>query len=71
MIHAAAGGYRQGSFFDGSIHDWILTVENKDIEDFCDNLFPPSPTTQKQKRNSLDRKQLKRTIKNCGRDAEV
>ena len=40
----------------------------RDIEGFCDNLFP-SPTTQK--RQSLVRKPLKRVLKTCDKDAEV
>jgi hypothetical protein len=41
----------------------------RDLEGFCDNLSSPPPTPQK--RNSLDRKPLKRTLQNCDRDTEV
>lgn len=46
-------------------------VENEHIEVSCDNLPPPIPPHLSTKRNRLDRKPLKRTLKNCDKAAEV
>jgi hypothetical protein len=44
-------------------------LRERDIEGFCGNPYIHLPTHPQS--NSLDRKPLKRTLKNCSKDAEV
>lgn len=67
IIRAAADCGGQGSFFCSGVDDCRLRVEN---ERHRRRLCCPHPPRSKKK-PSLDRKALKRTLQNCGRDPEV
>ena len=66
LVAAACQG--QGSLFAEILVTAHLRLRVRDREGFCDN---PQPSKEKRKRNSLDRKPLKRTLKNCAGVAEV
>jgi hypothetical protein len=40
-------------------------LRERDMEGFCDNLYPNPNSSTPQKSNNLDRKPLKRTLKMC------
>jgi len=63
MISAAVDWRGQGSFFCSGIDDRRITVKSQSLEGFCE----ASP----HKRDNLDRKPLKRTLKNCYRTAKT
>lgn len=60
MISAATDCEGQGSFVCSGVNDCRLTVENEKHGGFCN--YSPS---------SLNRKTLKKTLKNYDRDAKV
>lgn len=48
IVHAPTDCKRQGSYFCCDINDFGLTIEKKNIEDFCDNPYlHPTPAPQK------------------------
>lgn len=65
ITHAATDYKGQGSFFCSRINVCGLAVEKVENERHRGLLWPHPP------RKSLDRKPLKRTLKNCHRDSEV
>lgn len=46
-------------------------LRKRDRENFCDDYSPLRPPSSHTKRNSLDRKSLERTLRNCVRDVRV
>lgn len=79
MVHAATGNHvlvfmfplavnGHVSFFCISINGWRLIIENETLKVFVTpSPLPPPPP----KRNSLNRKPLKRVLKNCDKDADM
>jgi hypothetical protein len=75
MIHAPADYKGKGK--DATFGVVLMTVDSllrkRDIEGFCHKPQPqhlPLPP-HVQKSNGLDKKLLKRSLKNCDRDAEM